>query len=337
VQPKVAQAQLEAGIDPEQTVTCTGQYRLGNSYFHCWRHSGHGTVNMAHAVAASCDIYFYTMSRLIGMEKIAAMARMLGLGEEFDLPMPSQRYGTVPDAAWKARKYKGARWGAADTINSTIGQGYMLANPLQLAVMASRIASGTALKPRLIMNKRYPPQGGALPVDPRHLQFVRDAMTGVVNGPYGTGGSARLNIGNLQMAGKTGTAQVRRITMAQRARGDFGVNGVPWKYRDHGLFIGFAPAADPRYAVAVVLEHGMHGAAGAPIARDMVTYLYDRQRAEERLAAIEATSGTIEERMAEQANVWDHRNDPPPVRAPSPAADTAAADAAPQNAVDAPE
>jgi penicillin-binding protein 2 len=319
VKPMVALALLEAGISPDQTVTCTGQYRLGNSFFHCWRHSGHGTVNMGHAIAASCDIYFYTMARLIGMDRIAAMARMLGLGEQFDLPMPSQRYGTVPDAAWKARKYKGARWGVADTINSTIGQGYMLANPLQLAVMATRIASGRALAPRLIANRRYPPQGGPLAIDPKHLQFVRDAMTGVVNGPYGTGGAARLNIGTMQMAGKTGTAQVRRITMAQRARGDFGVNGLPWKYRDHGLFIGFAPAAEPRYAVAVVLEHGLHGAAGAPIARDMVTYLLDRPLAEKRLAAIEASSGTIEQRMADEAQSWQHRNDPAPVRAVAPA------------------
>ena len=312
VKPMVALALLEAGVDPSQTVGCSGRYRLGNSYFHCWRRGGHGSVDMHRAIAASCDVYFYTMARLIGIDRIAAMARQLGLGEEFDLPMPSQRYGTVPDTEWKARRYKGARWTTADTLNSTIGQGYMLANPLQLAVMAARIASGAALAPRLIVNKRYPPQGGPLDVSPEHLHFVREAMSGVVNGPYGTGGSGRLNLpGGELMAGKTGTAQVVRITMAmRRAGGEFGGYGLPWKYRDHGLFVSFAPVADPRYAVAVVIEHGLHGASGAPIARDMITFLYDRKRAEDRLAFLEkGWGGTIEERMAKKAHAWAHRND----------------------------
>ncbi len=146
-------------------------------------------------------------------------------------------------------------------------------------------------------------------------------MSGVINGPYGTGGSGRLNLGDVLMGGKTGTAQVRRITMAQRARGDFGVNGLPWKYRDHGLFIGFAPVVDPRYAVAVVLEHGLHGAIGAPIARDMITYMYDRKRAEDRVATLEEGWGTIEQRMAANAYKWQHRNDPvAPPAPPAPAA-----------------
>ncbi len=326
VKPMVALALLEAGVDPGQTVNCTGRYRLGNSYFHCWRRGGHGTVDMHRGIASSCDTYFYTMARLVGIDRIAAMARQLGLGEEYDLPMPSQRYGTVPDTEWKARRYKGARWGTADTLNSTIGQGYMLANPLQLAVMAARIASGRALAPRLIVNKRYPPQGGPLDCAPDHLAFVRDAMSGVVNGPYGTGGSGRLNLpGGELMAGKTGTAQVRRITMAMRAGGgEFGGYGVPWKYRDHGLFIGFAPVIDPRYAVAVVIEHGMHGAAGAPIARDLITYMYDRKRAEERLAVLEeGWGGNIETRMAKKAYAWTHRNDPPPPPEPANAASPA--------------
>lgn len=321
VKPMVALALLDAGIDPHQTVVCTGRYRLGNSYFHCHKHSGHGSVDMPRAIAASCDIYFYTMSRLIGIDRIAAMARRLGMGEEFDLPMPSQRYGTVPDTEWKARKYKGARWTTADTLNATIGQGYVLANPLQLGVMAARIASGTAVQPRLVINRRYGAQGGPLDVDADHLAYIREAMSGVVNGPYGTGGSGRLNLNGLQMAGKTGTAQVRRITMAQRrAGGQFGGFGTPWRYRDHGLFLGFAPVAEPRYAVSVVVEHGMHGSAGAVIARDLITWLYDRKRAEERLAALEeGWGGTIEARMRAKADAWAHRNDPPSAAAPPPA------------------
>jgi len=319
VKPMVALALLEAGVDPNQTVVCSGRYRLGNSYFHCWRHKGHGSVDMHRAIASSCDIYFYTMSRLIGIDRIAAMARQLGLGEEYDLPMPSQRYGTVPDTEWKARRYKGANWTTADTLNATIGQGYMLANPLQLAVMAARIASGAALAPRLIVNKRYPPQGGALDISPEHLDLVRGAMSDVINSGWGTGGSGRLNLpGGELMGGKTGTAQVRRISMAMRAAGVTGTEGMPWRYRDHGLFIAFAPVAAPRYAVSIVLEHGLHGAAGAPIARDMITYMYDRKRAEERLAVLEeGWGGTIEARMARKAAAWAHRNDPV---APTPAA-----------------
>jgi penicillin-binding protein 2 len=319
VKPMVALALLEAGVDPNQQVTCTGRYRLGNSYFHCHRRGGHGGVDMHRAIAASCDIYFYTMARLVGIDRIAAMARQLGLGEEYDLPMPSQRYGTVPDTEWKAKRYKGARWSTYDTLNTTIGQGYMLSNPLQLAVMAARIASGTALKPRLILNKRYPPQGGPLDASTEHIQFVRDAMSGVINGPYGTGGSGRLYLPTgEEMAGKTGTAQVRRITLAQRrAGGEFGGYGVPWKYRDHGLFVAFAPVVEPRYALAIVIEHGMHGATCAPIARDMITYMYDRKRAEERLAFLEEKwGGNIEQRMAADAYAWAHRNDPKPVNPP---------------------
>lgn len=324
VKPMVALALLEAGVDPNQHVSCSGRYQLGNSFFHCWRRGGHGAVDMHRAIAASCDVYFYTMARLIGIDRIADTARKLGLGQEFDLPMPSQRYGTVPDVAWKARRYKGARWATADTLNATIGQGYMLSNPLQLAVMAARIASGTTLQPRLVMNKRYAPQGGPLDIAPDHLAFVREAMSGVINGPFGTGFSGRLNLGDdLLMAGKTGTAQVRRITMAmRRAGGAFGGYGVPWKYRDHGLFIAFAPVHDPRYAVSVVIEHGMHGAAGAPIARDMITYLYDRKRAEDRLAFLEqGWGGTIEQRMAKKAQDWAHRNDAPPGTGAAGAAD----------------
>jgi len=321
VKPMVALALLEAGIDPGQTVVCTGTYRLGSARFHCHKHSGHGSVDMQRAIAASCDIYFYTMSRLIGIDRIAETARKLGLGEKFDLPMPSQRYGTVPDTEWKARKYKGARWTTADTLNSTIGQGYVLANPMQLAMMAARIASGDGIVPRLIVNKHYPPQPGPLDLDPKNLAFVRDAMAGVVNGPYGTARSARLNIPNVELAGKTGTAQVRRITMAMRARGDFGANYADWKSRDHGLFVGFAPVVDPRYAVAVVVEHGLHGTAGAAIARDMITYIYDRKRAEDRLATLEeGWGGTIEQRMQAKADAFAHRDEPvPAARAAVPA------------------
>lgn len=311
VKPMVALALLEAGVDPNQGVRCTGSYRLGSGLFHCHKRGGHGFVNMHSAIAQSCDIYFYAMSRTIGIDRIAASARMCGLGAEYPLPVASQRYGTVPDTAWKQRKYK-ADWTVADTLNATIGQGYMLANPLQLAVMTARIASGRMLVPSLIPGRA--PAAGAVPVPADSLARVRAAMSAVVNGG-GTAGRARLLLPGIEMAGKSGTAQVRRITRAERARGGkFGGEGVPWKYRDHALFVAFAPVVDPRYAVAVVIEHGIAGSGVAgPIARDCITWLYDPTRAMKTLEELEAGwGGDIATRMAAQAAAWRTAQAAPP-------------------------
>ncbi|AGH50229.1 peptidoglycan glycosyltransferase [Sphingomonas sp. MM-1] len=328
VKPAVALALLRAGQRPEESVVCTGAYRLGNRLFHCHKRGGHGHVDMRRAIHQSCDVFFYHYSQTIGIDAIATMMRQLGLGEEFPLPVASQRYGTVPDTAWKQRRYK-TGWNTYDTVNATIGQGYMLSNPLQLAIMSARIASGRALMPRLLA--RSPLKGGeALDVDPEHLAFIRSAMSDVVNGP-GTAGRSRLPIANVQMAGKTGTAQVRNITAAERARGGkFGGEGVPWKYRDHALFIGFAPVENPRYAAAVVIEHGIGGSAvAAPIARDVMTYLYDPAKALATLEKMEeGWGGDIETRMAREAAEWANREKPAPAAPPAPAPASAASNAA---------
>jgi len=303
VKPMVALALLRAGIKPEQVVVCSGTLRVGTGLFHCWRRHGHGGVDMKRAIAQSCDIYFYTMAQRIGIDAIAPMARSLGLGEQFPLPYTTQRYGTVPDSAWKLRKYKSA-WTVADTVNATIGQGYMLANPLQLATMATRIASARALAPRLIINRRYPPQGGDLPIDPEHLAFVQDAMHAVVNGG-GTAGSARLQVPGVELAGKTGTAQVRRISMAERKSGVLGDAALPFKLRDHSLFMGFAPYGAPRYACGIILEHSGHIVTAAPIARDCMTYLFDPARAMDTLLKMEeGWGGDIAARMRADAAHW---------------------------------
>ena len=303
VKPMVALALLRAGVMPDQTVTCTGRYRVGSSFFHCWRRHGHGTVDMHRAVQQSCDIYFYSMARQIGIDAIAPIARALGLGQRFLLPFSSQRYGTVPDSEWKRRKYR-SDWTVADTVNATIGQGYMLANPLQLAVMTARIASGRALDPRLIVNRRNPPLGDMLAIDPVHLEIVRDAMHAVV-GPGGTAGSARLPLSDIAFAGKTGTAQVRRISMGERRRGVLGDAALPFKMRDHSLFVGYAPFGDPRYACAVVLEHSGHIVTAAPIARDCMTYMFDPERALKTLDALEANwGGGIAARRRAEAARW---------------------------------
>lgn len=308
--PATALAALRAGVDPDRTVHCPGGYQLGNRFFRCL--GRHGSVNLHRAIAKSCNTYFYTMGREVGMDAVADAARQLGLGAEYPIPFPSQRYGTVPDPAWKLRKYN-QKWTPADTLNASIGQGYILTSPLQLAVQASRIASGRALVPRIMADA--PSVGPALDVTPERMALIRSGMDEVVNGA-GTAVRSRLRLDGIRMGGKTGTAQVRRI--AGGARG--GMN-VPWKYRDHGLFIGFAPVEAPLYAVAVVIEHGMSGSgAAAPVARDLLTYLFDREQAIETLGAFEKQwGGDLNARMAAKAEAYRLvRQAPIPIATPSP-------------------
>lgn len=289
VKPMVALAFLEAGLDPEESVGCSGGLRVGNRVFHCWNRRGHGSVNMAKAIYQSCDVYFYYFAQKIGMDRISAMARRLGLGHEFPLPVPGQSYGTVPDPAWKKRKY-GKEWAVFDTVNATIGQGYMLVNPLQQAVMAARIASGKELMPRLLYNSNVP-QYRSLGISQEHLDFVHKAMSDVVNGP-GTANRARLPIEDVLLAGKTGTAQVVGLNISN------GKGGL-WKHRDHGHFICFAPFDTPRYACSVVIEHGGGSSAAYPVARDVMTYLFDPAKAMEVLEGMESGwGGTPQQRMA---------------------------------------
>ena len=295
LKPMASLAIQAAGVDPEETVYCAGGYRLGNRFFRCL--GRHGSVNMHRAIAKSCNSYFYAMAHRLGYDSIAEVARMTGLGQEFDLPFASQRYGTIPDSAWKLKKYN-QKWSASDSLNAVIGQGYVIVNPLQLAVMAARIASGRMLEPRLLAStpaKPAPP----LPFTAEQLAATRAGMWEVVNGD-GTAGRSRLPLEGVQMAGKTGTAQVRRIAGGQRGQsGD-------WKYRDHGLFVCFAPTDNPRYAASVVIEHGMGGSrAAAPVASDVLLYLFDPVQAMEKLAALEeGWGGDIPTRMAAQAEAY---------------------------------
>ena len=299
IKPMGALAILKHGIDPDERIHCPGGYRLGNRFFRCL--GRHGSVDMRRAIAKSCNTYFYAMGHRIGYDNIAPMAKMLGLGEKFDLPVVSQNYGTVPDSKWKARKYKDnprlierPDWTASDTLNASIGQGFLIVNPLQLATMAGRIALGRDIQPRLVgVGKKAAP---LLDIPMEHLDAVRGGMWEVVNGD-GTAGASRLPLEGIAMSGKTGTAQVRRITGGQRGQGG------DWRYRDHGLFVFFAPSDRPRYAGAVVIEHGMGGArAAAPVAKDVLTFLYDRRKAMESLHALEQQwGGSLAERTARRA------------------------------------
>ena len=289
VKPMIAMSFLEAGLDPTATTSCAGGLRVGNRVFHCWQRRGHGTVDMAKGIYQSCDVYFYHFAQQLGMNVIAPMAKRCGMGEEFDLPVASQFYGTVPDPQWKLEKY-GQEWQPYDTVNATIGQGYMLANPLQLAVMAARLATGRVVMPRLLLGGKTP-RFGNMNFHGDHVQIIQQAMKDVVNGP-GTAGRARLPIEDVMMAGKTGTAQVVGLNFGSGKSG-------PWKYRDHGLFVFFAPFDKPRYAGAVVIEHGGGSGAAYPIARDVMTFLFDPNKGLEALHALEEQwGGTAQERLA---------------------------------------
>ena len=275
------------GVSPDEHVVCRGGYQLGRRFFRC--DAVHGSVDMRSAIEHSCNTYFWSMVHRVGYESFASVAKMLGLGQEFDLPGTNQRYGTVPDPAWKMRRYK-QKWTAADGLNASIGQGYVLANPLQLAVMTARMASGRNLKPSLMFGNTKE-SGPALPFTPEQLAVAHDGMFRVVNGS-GTGGGSRIDINGIKMAGKTGTAQVQKLI----SRGHVG----NWKSRDHALFICYAPTDAPRYAMSVVVEHGGFGAsAAAPIAKDVMTYLFDPETALKTLHALETHwGGTAAERMS---------------------------------------
>jgi penicillin-binding protein 2 len=287
MKPMASLALQMRGVSPDERVSCPGGYRLGNRFFRC--DAVHGSVDMPTAIERSCNTYFWSMAHRVGYDAIAPMAKLLGLGQEFDLPGTRQRYGTIPDAAWKMRRYK-QEWTAADSLNASIGQGYVSVSPLQLAVMTARIATGRNLQPALILGKPKP-DGPALPFTPEQLAVTHEGMFRVVNGS-GTAGGSRININGVQMAGKTGTAQVRKLV----TRGHYG----DWKGRDHALFVCYAPADAPLYAMAVVVEHGTFGArAAAPIARDIMTYLFDPVKGMEVLTNLESGwGGTPAERMA---------------------------------------
>jgi len=273
----VALAALEAGIGPGQTVYCPGHYTVGTSRFHCWARWGHGKVDMVEAIKRSCDVYFYDVARRVGIDRISAMAFRLGLGTPTGLDLPGERGGVIPTRDWKEKNI-GEPWQIGETVVTSIGQGFVLSTPIQLAVMTARLVNGgRAVTPRLVRGFRddgtyEDPAFPSLEIPSRHLAIVREGMDRVVNHRRGTAYGARIEEPGLAMGGKTGTSQVRRITMAERARGVIKNEDLPWHRRDHALFVGYAPVDEPRYACAVIVDHGGGGSkAAAPIARDVLT------------------------------------------------------------------
>ena len=265
-------ALADGQIDTDTTVSCPGYLDFGGRKFHCWKSGGHGKVDLARALAESCDVFFYDVAQKVGIEKISEMGKTMGLGQRHDLPMSAITEGILPTKEWKQARFN-QDWRIGDTINASIGQGYVLASPLQLAVMTARVATGRLVVPRLVkaVDGVEVAIAKALPLgmETSHLQTVRAGMDQVVNGQHGTSYAARIDNVAMLMAGKSGTSQVRNISAAERETGVVDNVDRPWKERDHALFVAYAPADAPRYAVAVVVEHGGGGSlAAAPIARD---------------------------------------------------------------------
>lgn len=267
----VGMAALEHGIIKADTrVHCPGHFYLGSHRFNCWKEGGHGSVDMKRAIAESCDTFFYTMAYRLGIDPIADMARRFGFGVDHGLGFPGEKGGIVPDNEWKMKSYK-QRWQTGDTVNVGIGQGYMLATPMQLCVMTARlVGGGYAIRPRLTADLSVP-EFESLNVSEEHLAVIKSGMDAAVNSPGGTAYGKRILDKGLEFGGKTGTSQVKHIT--QRGMDQ---NKLPWKDRHHAFFVGYAPIEAPRFACCVAVEHGGGGSsAAAPIARDVLKFVQD--------------------------------------------------------------
>ncbi len=290
----VALAGMESGIVPSShRVPCYGAISLGSHRFHCWKRGGHGWLDMVGAIRESCDVYFYDVASKIGIDPIATMARRLGLGKKTGLDLPNESSGLVPDRAWKEAN-RGESWQGGETLIVSIGQGAMQSTPLQLAVMTSRLVNGgRAVEPHLTKSvegvRQEQTEWPEMGLDPAHLNTLIAAMNSVCNDRKGTAYGARIMDETKRMGGKTGTSQVRRITMAERAAGIVRNEDRPWRLRDNALFVGYAPTHSPRYAVSVIVEHGGGGSAvAAPIARDILTETQRLDPAQENRAPMPA-------------------------------------------------
>lgn len=266
-----ALAALHAGvITPKEQCSCQGQFELAGQVYRCWRRQGHGTVDLHRALRESCDVYFYEIANRTGIVAIAKMARKLGLGQIYDCGLPQQKRGVIPDPDWKRARYR-AGWLGGETVLTGIGQGFVATTPLQLAVMAARLATGRAVIP--VMERPKQGQGNApfavLDIPEDLLRLIREAMVAVVNEDGGTGANAQLSGGGPLIAGKTGTSQVRANAVGGGDNDD-----AVWEHRDHALFVAYFPANAPRYALAAVIEHGGGGGtAAAPLVKDVIEFL----------------------------------------------------------------
>ena len=269
-----ALAAMDAGVvSPNETVWCPGHMEVGGRRFHCWKRAGHGHMNLEQSLRESCDVYYYDLALKVGIDKIAEVARKFGLGTSFGIGMSAVTEGLVPNKEWK-RAERDADWRIGDTVNASIGQGYVLTSPLQLAVMTARLATGNDVSPRLVRRvgavETEASPGTNMGFNENHLRQLRRAMFSVSNNRRGTAYGSRVIDDAFRIAGKTGTSQVRNITAAERARGVTRNEDLPWNRRDHALFVNYAPYENPKIAVSVIVEHGGGGSrAAAPIGRDV--------------------------------------------------------------------
>ena len=275
--PAVAIAALQSGaIGPTDRINCPGYLDVGGVRFHCWKKGGHGPVDLHLGIKYSCDVYFFETARRTGMDQVALYAHTLGLGTRLPVELPHVKAGLIPTPEW--RRSHGHHWNGGDTINAGIGQGFVQVTPLELATYCSRIATGRAIQPHLTRTVAGTLQTGASPGDwpsmglpEDQLHAIRNGMWAVVNEPGGTAPKARIELPGIQLAGKTGSAQVRRVSRWLRESGHFNSAKLAWEFRPHALFICYAPYEAPRYAVALVIEHGNAGAdIAAPLARDIM-------------------------------------------------------------------
>ena len=319
--PLVALAALEFGtIDPEKPILCKGHkhpYELYGVKYHCWKKNGHGYMKLRNAIKQSCDIYFYEMARILGVDKLAIIAKRYGLGENIlkDIYFDEKK-GVVPDTFWKKNAI-GKNWYLGETVINGIGQGYIQTTPLQLCLMTAQIANGGyKIKPHIIHDQNITYEGVKLKIanqymndlsihtqdnqqsyleekeyqyyerlykDPKNINFVKDAMFGSTNEMYGTSFKSRYKDPKYQFAGKTGTSQVKRITEREREL-DLDLSQIQYEERDHALFIAFAPYENPRYSISVLVEHGGSGSgAAAPLASKLIKKIIDRHKLREQI------------------------------------------------------
>jgi penicillin-binding protein 2 len=274
-------AGLATGAITESTVfNCPGHYQFGNRVYMCWKHTGHGAVDLRRAITESCDVYFYQVGQRVGVDGLAEYAHKLGLGEKTGVEMEHEKKGLIPTRQWKLKQYK-QKWQDGETLSIAIGQGFDLVTPMQVNVMTATVANGgKVFLPQLVdsvrdtdggvVDKFHPKLTRELPGLSRYLSLIREGLTGVVNGEHGTAKNARIE--GLTVAGKTGTAQVVKLAQYKGLKDE----NIPYKYRDHAWFTCFAPAEDPEIAVTVLVEHGLHGGTGAaPIAKAILQKYFE--------------------------------------------------------------
>ena len=259
-------------IKPSANEFCEGKIEFGDRLYHCWKTKGHGSMNLETAIKESCDVYFYELAKKVGIDRIEKISKEFGLGQKFNIGFENEKKGVIPSKKWKKENLNES-WFAGETLNAGIGQGYSLTTPLQLAVMTARIASnGKKIEPT-IFKRTAAKQFNEISELENHIQIIKQAMFKVVNESKGTANSSKSS--KYFFSGKTGTSQVKRISVAERESEDFRKKEIEWKNKDHALFVGYMPSKNPKYAVSVIVEHGGSGASvAAPIAKKIFDFLY---------------------------------------------------------------